>query len=110
MEGEQAAERMYRKADDVYPTENALPQSTDNKCPLPGTVQLKLWQHISSHTLQGEKDLEDHLTSSTDESKFSWKRVLLCFGFVPSITALTMSPFLTIKAGQLQAWKYLLLQ
>ena len=73
MEDEQAAERAYRRADDVYPTENPSPQSTaaaDNKCPLLSTVQLKLWWQISSHTLQGEKDLEDHLTSSTDESKF----------------------------------------
>lgn len=72
MKDEQAAEQAYRRADSVYRTENPLPQSTataDIKCPLLGTVQLKLQQHISSHTLQGEKDFEDHLTSSTDKSK-----------------------------------------
>lgn len=67
--------------------------TADNKCPLLGTFQLKLQQHISSHTLQGEKDLEDYLTSGTGGSKFGWKRHFLCFGFVPSITALTMSDY-----------------
>ena len=32
--------------------------------------KLKLWWHVPSHALQGEKDLENHLISSTDESKF----------------------------------------
>lgn len=40
------------------------------KRPLLDTGQLRLEQHISRYTLQGEKDLEDHLTSSTDEAKF----------------------------------------
>lgn len=68
---------------------------------------LRLWWHIPRHALQGKKDLEDHLTSSSDESKFGWKYDRFHFGFVPLITALTMSPFLTIKAGKLQAWKHL---
>lgn len=96
MEDEQAAERAYRRADDAYPTENPPPQSiaaADNECPLPGTVWLKPLQHISSHTLQDEKDIEDHLTSSTDESKFGWKWDLVCFGVLPSIMALTVSSF-----------------
>lgn len=92
MKDEQAAEWAIQEQRMYIPSLQSI-AAAENNCPLLGTVQLKLQWHISRYTLQGEKALEDHGTSSTDESKFDCKQDLFHFGFVPSITALTMSPF-----------------
>lgn len=68
MEDEQAAEWATEEwMMHIPPLQSTA--AAENKCPLLDTGQLKLEWHISRCTLQGKKDLEDHLTSNTHESK-----------------------------------------
>lgn len=74
--------------------------ATDRKYLLPDTTKLKAQQHICSPTLHGEKGVEDHMTSSTDQSvNLVGNRTRFLWGLCPQLLHSPWALFWLLKLG-----------